>query len=93
MRLHRPVPNQKYVGDITYLPFGDGQFLYLATVVDLNSKHLVGWSIAGPLRTELADDALLAADGAAACAGRSFTATTAPDTHRGNSPPCVASSA
>ena len=28
-------PNTKYVGDITYLPVGDGEFLYLATVLDL----------------------------------------------------------
>ena len=27
-------PNTKYVGDITYLPCGDKQFLYLATVID-----------------------------------------------------------
>ena len=27
-------PNQRYVGDITYLPVGDGEFLYLATVID-----------------------------------------------------------
>lgn len=50
-------PNQKYVGDITYLPIGDGQFLYLATVLDLHSKRLVGWSIADHMRTELIADA------------------------------------
>lgn len=31
-------PNTKYVGDITYLPVGNGQFLYLATVLDLVLK-------------------------------------------------------
>lgn len=56
-------PNQKYVGDITYLPIGDGQFLYLATVLDLHSKRLVGWSIADHMRTELVADALRAAAG------------------------------
>jgi transposase InsO family protein len=56
-------PNQKYVGDITYLPIGDGQFLYLATVLDLHSKRLVGWSIADHMRTELIADALRAAAG------------------------------
>jgi transposase InsO family protein len=56
-----PKPNQKYVGDITYLPVGDGRFLYLATVLDLNSKRLVGWSIADHMRTELVADALKAA--------------------------------
>jgi transposase InsO family protein len=54
-------PNMKYVGDITYLPVGDGQFLYLATVLDLCSKRLVGWSIADHMRTELVTDALKAA--------------------------------
>ena len=54
-------PNTKYVGDITYLPTGDGQFLYLATVLDLCSKRLVGWSIADHMRTELVTDALEAA--------------------------------
>ncbi|MGW3692208.1 IS3 family transposase [Streptomyces sp. NPDC005125] len=57
-------PNKKYVGDITYLPIGDGQFLYLATVLDLHSKRLVGWPIAGHMRTELVTDALKAAAGA-----------------------------
>jgi transposase InsO family protein len=56
-------PNQKYVGDITYLPVDDGQFLYLATVLDLHSKRLVGWSIAEHMRTELVTDALKAAAG------------------------------
>ncbi|WP_086021497.1 IS3 family transposase [Streptomyces zinciresistens] len=54
-------PNTKYVGDITYLPVGDGQFLYLATVLDLCSKRLAGWSIADHMRTELVTDALRAA--------------------------------
>ncbi|MFD3621752.1 IS3 family transposase [Streptomyces sp. NPDC058676] len=54
-------PNTKYVGDITYLPVGDGQFLYLATVLDLHSKRLAGWSIAGHMRTSLVTDALRAA--------------------------------
>ncbi|POY04030.1 hypothetical protein C3469_11910 [Mycobacterium kansasii] len=39
-------PNTKYVGDATYLPCGQGQFLYLATVIDCFSRRLVGWSIA-----------------------------------------------
>jgi len=56
-------PNQKYVGDITYLSVGDGQFLYLAPVLDLHSKRLVGWSIADHMRTELVADALTAAAG------------------------------
>ncbi|GEL93696.1 transposase [Cellulomonas composti] len=54
-------PNVKYVGDITYLPCGDGRFLYLATVIDCFSRRLVGWSIADHMRTDLVTDALLAA--------------------------------
>ncbi|KSZ55928.1 integrase [Rhodococcus pyridinivorans KG-16] len=62
-------PNTKYVGDITYLPIGDGDFLYLATVLDLNSKRLTGWSIAPHMRTELVTDALRAAAAARGAAG------------------------
>ncbi|MFG2878727.1 IS3 family transposase [Streptomyces sp. NPDC048337] len=51
-------PNTKYVGDITYLPVGDGDFLYLATVIDCFSRRLVGWSIADHMRTSLVTDAL-----------------------------------
>ncbi len=54
-------PNTKYVGDITYLPCGDGEFLYLATVIDCYSRRLVGWSIADHMRTELVENALGAA--------------------------------
>ncbi|MFI5690127.1 IS3 family transposase [Streptomyces sp. NPDC051636] len=54
-------PNTKYVGDITYLPVGDGEFLYLATVIDCFSRRLVGWSIADHMRTSLVADALRAA--------------------------------
>ncbi len=39
-------PNQRYVGDITYLPLseiGSGGNLYLATVIDCYSRRLVGW--------------------------------------------------
>ncbi|MBC2644671.1 MULTISPECIES: IS3 family transposase [unclassified Rhodococcus (in: high G+C Gram-positive bacteria)] len=58
-------PNTRYVGDV-YLPVGDGEFLYLATVLDLGSRRLAGWSIADHMRTELVTDALRAA---AACRG------------------------
>jgi transposase InsO family protein len=54
-------PNRRYVGDITYLPVAEGRFLYLATVMDLHSRRLVGWSIADHMRTELVADALRAA--------------------------------
>lgn len=54
-------PNTTYVGDITYLPVGDGEFRYLATVIDCFSRRLVGWSIADHMRTSLVADALKAA--------------------------------
>ncbi len=55
-------PNQRYVGDITYLPLAGGEFLYLATVIDCCSKRLVGWRIADHMRTDLVADALRAAE-------------------------------
>jgi transposase InsO family protein len=55
-------PNTRYVGDITYLPIADGTFRYLATVMDLRSRRLVGWAIADHMRAELVVDALAAAE-------------------------------
>ncbi len=52
-----PGPDQLWVADITYLPTWSG-FLYLAVVVDAWSRAVVGWSMAGHLRTELIIDAL-----------------------------------
>jgi Transposase and inactivated derivatives len=54
-------PNRRYVGDITYLPIAGGRFLYLATVIDLHSRRLAGWSIADHMRTGLVIAALEAA--------------------------------
>lgn len=54
-------PNQRYVGDITYIPVGERGFLYLATVIDLHSRRLAGWAIADHMRTDLVVDALHAA--------------------------------
>ena len=51
-------PNQRYVGDITYLPLADGTNLYLATVIDCYSRRLAGWALAGHMRTDLVTDAL-----------------------------------
>ncbi len=50
-------PNQLWVADITYVPTWQG-FLYVAVVVDAFSRAVVGWSMAGHLRTELILDAL-----------------------------------
>ncbi|MDH6711416.1 transposase InsO family protein [Kitasatospora sp. MAA19] len=53
-------PDVRWVGDITYLPVG-GSWMYLATVIDLHSRRLVGWSLADHMRTRLVADALEAA--------------------------------
>ena len=50
-------PERVYVGDITYLPTGEG-WLYLAVVLDLCSRAVVGWSMADHLRAELVNQAL-----------------------------------
>jgi transposase InsO family protein len=50
-------PDRKWCCDITYIPTGEG-FLYVAAVMDLCSRRIVGWSMADHLRTELCLDAL-----------------------------------
>jgi putative transposase len=50
-------PDQLWVADITYVPTWAG-FLYVAVVVDAFSRRVVGWCMAGHLRTELILDAL-----------------------------------
>jgi transposase InsO family protein len=50
-------PDRVYVGDITYLPTGEG-WLYLAIVLDLCSRAVVGWSMAHHMRAELVNQAL-----------------------------------
>ena len=53
-------PNKVWVTDITYLRTWQG-WLYLAVVVDLYSRKVVGWSMKPTLSRELALDALLMA--------------------------------
>ncbi|MEW1914208.1 DDE-type integrase/transposase/recombinase [Kitasatospora sp. NPDC085895] len=53
-------PDVRWVGDITYLPVG-GSWMYLATVIDLHSRHLVWWSLADHMHARLVADALEAA--------------------------------
>ncbi len=50
-------PNQKWVADITYIQTGEG-WLYVAAVLDLCSRMVVGWSMADHMRTDLVEDAL-----------------------------------
>lgn len=65
-------PGQRLVGDITYLHTGEG-WLYLATVIDLATRMVVGWQLAEHMRTSLVTDALaMAITGGHAPAGVIF---------------------
>jgi len=50
-------PNQRWVADITYVATWTG-FAYVAFVLDLFSRRVVGWRVSNSLRTDLALDAL-----------------------------------
>jgi putative transposase len=50
-------PNRKWACDITYIPTDQG-WLYLAVVLDLYSRKVVGWSMQEHLRAELVQEAL-----------------------------------
>src|SRR3954462_11138867 len=49
--------DRRYVGDITYIATWEG-WAYLATVIDLASRKIVGWALAEHMRPELVTDAL-----------------------------------
>jgi len=53
-------PNQTWVTDITYIRTHEG-WLFLAVVIDLFSRQVVGWSMHSGMQTELVLNALLAA--------------------------------
>jgi putative transposase len=53
-------PNQKWTADITYIPTREG-WLYLAVVMDLFSRRIVGWSMSASLETTVVLDAMQAA--------------------------------
>jgi putative transposase len=50
-------PDRTWVADITYIATGEG-WLYLAAVLDLGSRRVVGWATADHLRSELVERAL-----------------------------------
>lgn len=50
-------PDSCWVGDITYIPTNEG-WLYLATVIDLYSRRVVGWSMSRSIKSALVNDAL-----------------------------------
>jgi putative transposase len=52
-----PAPDVVWVGDITYVWTWEG-WVYLATVLDVFSRRVVGWALAGHMRAELVCDAL-----------------------------------
>jgi transposase InsO family protein len=54
--------NQAWVGDITYVETMEG-WLYLACVMDLASRRIVGWSMSDRMKTELVTEALKSAYG------------------------------
>lgn len=53
-------PNRKWAVDITYIATDEG-WLYLAGVLDLCSRKIVGWSMADHMKAQLTNDALLMA--------------------------------
>lgn len=55
-------PNQKWVADITYIDTREG-WLYLAALLDLCSRRVVGWSMGETLKASLVEDALAMAAG------------------------------
>jgi len=52
-----PAPNRIWLADITYIPTAEG-WLYLAAVMDLFSRKIVGWAMRDHMRVELASAAL-----------------------------------
>jgi putative transposase len=53
-------PNHSWVSDITYIPTREG-WLYLAAILDLHSRAIVGWAMSRMLNSQLATDALVMA--------------------------------
>lgn len=53
-------PNQVWLADLTYIATGEG-WLYVAAIMDLHTRKIVGWSMRDHLRAELATSALLMA--------------------------------
>jgi putative transposase len=54
---HATAPNQLWVADITYVPTAAG-FLYLAVVLDVFSRRIIGWAMRDTLHTTVVLDAL-----------------------------------
>ena len=50
-------PNQKWAGDISYIWTAEG-WLYLAVMIDLHSRRVIGWAVSNRLKRDLALEAL-----------------------------------
>jgi putative transposase len=59
-QFHAPAPNRKWIADFTYIWTGEG-WLYVAAVIDLFSRRVVGWSMSASMTAQLVTDALLMA--------------------------------
>ena len=70
-RFTAPMPSLKLTGDISCFPTGEG-WLYLATVLDLCTKELIGYAIAPHMRAELAIEAITAAHASGLVAGNAI---------------------
>lgn len=57
---HASRPNEKWLADITYIPTAEG-WLYLAVVLDLFSRKIVGWAFAASLESSLVEQAFCVA--------------------------------
>ena len=55
-----PAPNRKWIADFTYVWTAEG-WLYVAAVVDLFSRRVVGWSMSTAMTAQLVTDALVMA--------------------------------
>ncbi|WP_307846206.1 IS3 family transposase [Actinospica durhamensis] len=69
-----PMPGLKLIGDISCFPTGEG-WLYLATVLDLCSRELIGYAIAPHMRAGLAVEAITSAHRAGLVAGNAIMHT------------------
>jgi transposase InsO family protein len=56
-QFHVTAPNHVWAGDITYIPTQNG-WLYLATVMDLYSRKIVGWSMDTSMKASLVNNAI-----------------------------------
>jgi putative transposase len=58
--VHKTAPNRKWIADFTYVWTAQG-WLYVAAVIDLFSRRVVGWSMSAEMTAQLVTDALVMA--------------------------------